>query len=120
MAVNAKTEDLRNSRATACGSGRSRWPLAPDLQYRLAGNWEKQRDGYYTNIVPGMPSEGNVIDQYYIEGQLQAKFGDHMDGWAKVYVSGWNNGSGGPGARAGYGGGPFGFGEFGGCCASNT
>src|SRR3954454_15050743 len=27
-------------------------PLAPDLQFRLAGNWEKQRDGYFTNIVP--------------------------------------------------------------------
>jgi iron complex outermembrane receptor protein len=88
-------------------------PLEPGLQFRLAGNWDKQRDGYFTNIVPGMPSEGNVVDTYYLEGQLQAKFGDHMDGWAKVFVSGWNNGSGGPGARAGYGPGPFGFGEFG-------
>src|SRR3954469_12362098 len=52
-------------------------PLAPDLQFRLAGNWEKQRDGYFKNVVPGMPTEGNVIDQFYIEGQLQAKFGDH-------------------------------------------
>jgi iron complex outermembrane receptor protein len=83
-------------------------PLAPDLQFRLAGNWEKQRDGYYTNIVPGMPSEGNVIDQFYVEGQLQAKFGEHADGWAKAYITGWNNGSGGPGARAGYSPGPFG------------
>ena len=24
-----------------------------------------------------MPSEGNVIDTFYIEGQLQAKFGEH-------------------------------------------
>ena len=46
-----------------------------------------------------MPSEGNVIDQYYIEGQLQAKFGDHLDGWVKASVAGWNNGGGGPGAR---------------------
>jgi len=84
-------------------------PLAPDLQFRLAGNWEKQRDGYYTNIVPGMPSEGNVIDQFYLEGQLQAKFGDHADGWAKAYVTGWNNGSGGPGARAGYTAGSINF-----------
>src|SRR6185312_4113879 len=79
--------------------------LAPDLQFRL--------DGYYTNVVPGMPSEGNVIDQFYIEGQLQAKFGDHADGWAKAYVTGWNNGSGGPGARAGYSPGPFSFSQFG-------
>ena len=88
-------------------------PLAPGLQFRLAGNWEKQREGYFTNVVPGMPSEGNVIDQFYLEGQVQAKFGDHLDMWSKVYVSGWNNGSGGPGARSGYGPGPFGVGEFG-------
>jgi iron complex outermembrane receptor protein len=88
-------------------------PLAPDLQYRLAGNWEKQRDGYFTNVVPGMPSEGNVVDQYYIEGQLQAKFGDKADGWARAYVSGWNNGAGGPGARAGYTAAPYSFSEFG-------
>ena len=36
-----------------------------------------------------------------------------MDGWVKVSISGWNNGGGGPGARAGYGPGPFNFGEFG-------
>jgi iron complex outermembrane receptor protein len=88
-------------------------PLAPDLQYRLAANWEKQSQGYFTNIVPNMPSEGNVIDQYYVEGQLQAKFGEHADGWVKVAIAGWNNGGGGPGARAGYGPGPFNFGEFG-------
>ena len=87
-------------------------PLAPDLQFRLAGNWEKQRDGYYKNIVPGMPSEGNVIDQYYIEGQLQAKFGDHLDGWVKAAVGGWNNGGGGPGARATYTSGPVNTAEY--------
>ena len=92
-------------------------PLAPDLQFRLAGNWEKQRDGYFENVVPGKQSEGNVIDQYFLEGQLQAKFGDHMDGWMKVDVVGWNNGGGGPGARSGYSPGPFNFGEFG---ASNV
>ncbi|MBS0361530.1 MAG: TonB-dependent receptor [Proteobacteria bacterium] len=88
-------------------------PLAPNLQYRLAGNWEKQADGFYKNTIPGMPSEGNVIDQYYVEGQLQAKFGEHMDGWIKGFISGWNNGSGGPGARAGYTNGPINVSEFG-------
>ncbi|WP_372785905.1 TonB-dependent receptor [Phenylobacterium sp.] len=106
-------------RATVANYGRTlieaavSGPLAEGLQYRLAGNWEKQRDGYYTNVVPGMPSEGNVIDQFYVEGQLQAKFGEHADGWAKAYITGWNNGSGGPGARAGYSPGPFGVGEYG-------
>jgi iron complex outermembrane receptor protein len=87
-------------------------PLAPDLQFRLAGNWEKQRDGFYTNVVPGMPSEGNVIDQYYLEGQLQGKFGDHLDGWVKANVGGWNNGSGGPGARGGYSPGAINFSQY--------
>jgi len=87
-------------------------PLAPDLQFRLAGNWEKQRDGYFTNVVPGMPSEGNVIDTYYIEGQLQAKFGEHLEGWIKASVAGWNNGGGGPGARATYTTGPINTTEF--------
>jgi iron complex outermembrane receptor protein len=88
-------------------------PLAPDLQYRLAGSWEKQNDGFYKNVVPGMPSEGGVIDEYYLEGQLQAKFGEHMDGWVKGFIQGWNNGSGGPGARAGYTNGPTDVAEFG-------
>ncbi len=112
-------EPYAEIRATVANYGRTlleaavSGPLAPDLQYRLAGNWEKQRDGYFTNVVPGMPSEGNVIDQFYVEGQLQAKFGEHADGWAKVAISGWNNGGGGPGARAGYTTGPFNIAEFG-------
>ncbi|HEY3947521.1 TonB-dependent receptor [Phenylobacterium sp.] len=87
-------------------------PLAPDLQFRLVGSWEKQRDGYFTNIVPGMPSEGNVIDQWELEGQLQGKVSDKFDFWGKAELIGWNNGGGGPGARNGYSTAPFNFGEF--------
>ncbi|MGZ3402729.1 MAG: TonB-dependent receptor [Phenylobacterium sp.] len=100
-------------RATVANYGRTlleaavSGPLAPDLQFRLGGNWEKQRDGYFKNIVPGMPSEGNVIDTYYVEGQLQAKFGEHLEGWVKASIAGWNNGGGGPGARATYTTGPL-------------
>ncbi len=105
-------------RATAANYGRTliegavSGPLAPDLGFRLAGNWEKQRDGYFTNVVHGMPSEGNVIDQFYVEGQLQAKFGEKFEGWMKVAIAGWNNGAGGPGARAGYSPAPYNFNEF--------
>ena len=105
-------------RATVANYGRTlleasvSGPLAPDLQFRLVGNWEKQRDGYFKNIVPGMPSEGNVIDTYYIEGQLQAKFGDHLEGWVKASIAGWNNGGGGPGARATYTTGPINTTEY--------
>jgi iron complex outermembrane receptor protein len=111
-------EPYAEVRATVANFGRTllegavSGPLAPDLQFRLAGNWEKQRDGYYKNIVPGMPSEGNVIDQYYVEGQLQAKFGEHLDGWVKASVAGWNNGGGGPGARATYTTGPINTTEY--------
>src|SRR5262249_15706576 len=38
-------------------------PLEPGLQFRLAGNWQKQTDGYFKNVVPGMPTQGGVIDQ---------------------------------------------------------
>ena len=95
-------------RATVANYGRTlleaavSGPIAPGLQYRLAGNWEKQSEGYFTNVVPGRPSEGNVIDTFYLEGQLQAKFGERLEGWAKASIAGWNNGSGGPGARATY------------------
>ncbi|HEX3365424.1 TonB-dependent receptor [Phenylobacterium sp.] len=114
------TEDpYAEVRATVANYGRTlleaavSGPLAPNLQYRLAGNWEKQRDGYFTNVVPGMPSEGNVIDQYNLEAQLQGKAGDHFDFWGKMDIVGWNNGGGGPGARSGYSPGPFNYGEFG-------
>ena len=107
------TEDpYAEVRATVANYGRTllegavSGPLTEGLQFRLGGNWEKQRDGYFKNIVPGMPSAGNVIDQYYIEGQLQGKFGDHLEGWVKAAVAGWNNGSGGPGAKTSYTPGP--------------
>ncbi len=93
-------------------------PITDNLQARLAANWDKQRKGYYDNLVPGMPSEGNVVDTFYVEGQLQWQIDDTADVWLKVFGSGWNNGSGGPGARAGTSSGYngpdiIGFGEFG-------
>jgi iron complex outermembrane receptor protein len=87
-------------------------PITEGLQFRLGGNWDKQRDGYYKNVVPGMPSEGGVVDTYYVEGQLQAKFGEHLDAWAKLAIAGWNNGGGGPGARATYTKGPINTNEY--------
>jgi len=89
-------------------------PITHNVQFRLAGNWEQQNEGYFKNVVPGMPSEGNVIDQWFIEGQLQAKLGDRLDAWGKWSATGWNNGSGGPGARSGYDPGPYSLDEYGG------
>src|SRR5436190_11765591 len=58
-------------------------PVLDNVQMRLAGNWDKQRKGYYRNLVPGMPSEGNVVDTFYVEGQIQAQIGDNTDVWLK-------------------------------------
>jgi iron complex outermembrane recepter protein len=107
--VRATVANYKRTLLEAAVSG----PIAPDLNFRLAGNWDKQSEGWFTNIVPGMPSEGNVIDTWYFEGQLQAKFGERLEGWVKAAVAGWNNGGGGPGARSGYNATPFNFGEFG-------
>ncbi|MEO8115951.1 MAG: TonB-dependent receptor, partial [Phenylobacterium sp.] len=76
-------------------------PITEGLQFRLAGNWEKQTDGWIDNIVPGMPDEGGVMDQWFEEGQLQAKFGERFEGWIKVAGGQWRNGAGGPGSQSG-------------------
>jgi iron complex outermembrane receptor protein len=73
----------------------------PGWTFRLAAQWEKQTDGWIKNTVPGMPQEGNVIDTTYIEGQIQGKFGDHLDMWSKFGFTYWHNGAGGPGSQSG-------------------
>ena len=82
-------------------------PINDSLRFRVNGQWEKQRDGWYQNVVPGMPDEGNVIDQTYFEVQLAANFGDRAEGWVKLSTFNWNNGGGGLGGRASYT--PFGY-----------
>ncbi len=77
-------------------------PITEGLRFRVAGNWEKQRKGYFDNVVPGMTDEGNVVDQLYGEFQLEFDLGERLDGWFKVAASHWNNAGGGPGARATY------------------
>jgi iron complex outermembrane receptor protein len=77
-------------------------PLAPGLNFRINASREGQKKGYFDNTVPGMPDAGNVIKQYYLEGQLSAKFGDNADGWIKISSFSWDNGSGGLGGRAEY------------------
>jgi iron complex outermembrane receptor protein len=75
-------------------------PLTDGLRFRVGASWDKQRKGYFDNVVPGMPSEGGVVDTKYVEFQLDMDFGEHLDGWFKVAFTQWDNGSGGPGARA--------------------
>lgn len=71
----------------------------PGVLFRLTANWEKQTKGWYDNIVPGMPDEGNVIDTNIVEGQLKFDFNDNFEGWAKLTTIVWRNGGGGPGSR---------------------
>jgi iron complex outermembrane recepter protein len=73
--------------------------IIPGVNFRLAGNWDKQREGWIDNIVPGMPDEGNVIDSIVAEGQLSFEFGDNFEGWLKLATYRWEHGGGGPGSR---------------------
>jgi iron complex outermembrane receptor protein len=75
-------------------------PITDWLQFRLAGDYTKQSRGWIDNIIPGAPSEGNVIDEKFVEAQLQAQFSPRLEGWLKVNFSEWNNGAGGPGAQS--------------------
>jgi iron complex outermembrane receptor protein len=75
-------------------------PITDTIQARLAGNFEKQSKGWVHNNVPGVADEGNVIEQFFLEAQVQWKITDKLDFWAKVGFNQWNNGSGGPGAAS--------------------
>jgi iron complex outermembrane receptor protein len=76
-------------------------PLADNVQARLAVNWEYQGKGWIKNTVPGMPSEGNRLDTFYAEGQIQVQFTDKFEMWTKLGYTNWRNGAGGPGSQSG-------------------
>jgi iron complex outermembrane receptor protein len=82
-------------------------PLEEGLQFRLAASKEEQREGWFDNVVQGMSDEGNVINQSYVEAQLQFQIGDNFDGWVKAGYTEANNPGGGPGARASFTPGPY-------------
>lgn len=71
----------------------------PGVLFRVAANWEKQTEGWYENVVPGQPDEGNVIDTNIVEGQLQFDFNENFEGWTKLTWMQWRNGGGGPASR---------------------
>jgi len=77
-------------------------PITDWLQFRLAGNWDKQTKGWFDNVstAPTAKDEGGVIDTTFFEGQLQAKFSDRFETWLKVSLIHWDNGGGGPGSRS--------------------
>jgi iron complex outermembrane receptor protein len=79
--------------------------IAPGIQARIAAYDHQQDEGYYKNLAGG-PSEGGDIHEWYVEGQLQGKIGDHADWWYRGFVSGWLN-RGDAGARSGIGSGSY-------------
>ena len=79
-------------------------PIADGLNFRLQGYDTNQSQGYFKSLNGG-PSEGNVLDQWYIEPSFSAKLGDNADLYVKAFAANWNN-RGGPGARADYTTGP--------------
>ena len=88
-------------------------PIADNWAVRVYGNWDKQSEGWIQNVVPGMPSEGNVINTWYADAQIQGKINDHLDMWTKVQGAQWFNGAGGPGAAsAGWNTAGYATGEF--------
>jgi iron complex outermembrane receptor protein len=73
-------------------------PINDDLQFRLAASKTDQAKGYYNNLSGG-PSEGQVRDEWYLEGQIQGKVGSKFDFWLKVFGSEWNDLGGQAGGR---------------------
>ena len=73
----------------------------PGVEFRLSGQWEEQNKGWITNTTPGRPSEGNVINTFFIEGQVSVHFNDKFEMWSKFAYNNWQNGAGGPGAQSG-------------------
>jgi len=82
-------------------------PITDNLKFRLSGYKKDQRDGYFHNVVPNMPTEGAKRNEYAVELQAEANLGDKLTVWGKIGTLHWDN-RGGPGARAGIGpvGGP--------------
>lgn len=90
--------------------------------FRVYGLWDKQTGGWFKNIVPDARQgtndplftgkhtfpgptplhaggdDGNVIDEWYLDAQIQAKFNPNFEMWTKVQSAQWWNGAGGPGA----------------------
>jgi iron complex outermembrane recepter protein len=90
-------------------------PLFSGIEGRFSGSWINQEQGWIKNIVPGLPEEGGVRDEIFLEAQLQGTFLDEkLDVWTKFGWGRWRNGAGGPGSQsAGWTAAPFPTYEFG-------
>ena len=76
-------------------------PVSDRVGIKLSGNWFNQSNGWIDNLVPGMPDEGNVRNEWTTELQVKIDFNDKLETWLKVIGTQWRNGAGGPGAASG-------------------
>jgi len=74
--------------------------VAPGLTMRLSGFDHNQDQGYFKNVVTGL-DEGNVIHEWYVEGQADWKPSDKFELWARTFFETWSN-RGDAGSRVGY------------------
>ena len=83
-------------------------PITDWMQFRLAGNWDKQTKGWFENVsTNGAADEGGVIDTTYFDAQLAIQFTERFETWFKVSMIHWNNGGGGPGSRSSWSPAPY-------------
>jgi iron complex outermembrane recepter protein len=75
-------------------------PITDHLSFRLSAYDINQDDGYFTNIVPGMRSEGGVAHDPYEDFQLQYK-DDQNELWLDINNLNFKNDAGGPGGLLG-------------------
>lgn len=63
-------------------------PINDDLRFRLGGNVTQENGGYFKNLDG--PSQGGGLPQLsagqsqYLEGQLDANIGEHLDAWGMI------------------------------------
>ena len=88
--------------------GRVSAPISDDWKGAIYADWERQGRGWEKSIIPGRPEEGNVLNKWYVEGDIQATIGSQIDVWAQVSSIAWNNGAGDAGSGA-YGWTPAGY-----------
>ncbi|MGH8239096.1 MAG: TonB-dependent receptor plug domain-containing protein, partial [Steroidobacteraceae bacterium] len=64
-------------------------PITDWLRFKASGSSGGQGEGFFRD-EDGGPSEGNVGDDLYAEGQLEFNIGDAVDGWFKYGHTEWN------------------------------
>jgi iron complex outermembrane receptor protein len=75
-------------------------PIGDHFSFRLSGYDLNQQQGYFKNLVPGKPSEGEVRHDPYMDAQLRYR-DDSNDIWLDANDVAFNHDRGGPGGLLG-------------------